>query len=268
MHISTSANPSLRDMFERCRACLESGGSIFGYYGSGKSLISLLYSFYKSIFNEPCLVIEANVVLRYGGDVRLVDISPTFRALNVLSERLDSNRTVAEVIASWLSSNEFDRRSMYSTLDYLRKIGNESLKVEGSGFQKLINISNILEKKYKISKIVFDEFERVIVNYEAYGYNSINSLVEDFFIFVDRKSPNISLALPHTYRAYIDIEILSRIQPSTNIVYDVDKLSIFFKNLLEVHARSSKVDRSKILNEYNMVRLASSSRFLEPSLIL
>ncbi len=200
-------------------------------------------------------MIEANVVLRCSGDVRIVDISPTLRALSVLSERLDSNKTVADVIASWLIGNKFDRKSMYNTLDTLRKISNESLRIEESGFQRLINISNILEKKYNVSKIVFDEFKRVIVNYEAYGYNSINSLVEDFFMFVDRKSPNISLALPYTYRAYIDIEILSRIQPSTNIIYDVDKLSIFFKNLLEVHAMSSKVDKSKILNEYNMVNV-------------
>ncbi len=246
------ANPALKENLERVIECFDAGGTVFGYYGSGKSLLSLLYSIIKTGQGETTIVIEANIVLRLEGERTLGEISPTIRALELLKHSMNE-ASVLSVIMKWLNKHIRQSMSEDNVIKRLEEAKSKNIELKGKGFDKLLNVIRYLHK-LNVNRIVVDEFERLIVSYDVYGYNTPRDLLEDFFVFADRKDPSVAIAIPHTLRSMLDLETLSRIQPIVYITYEPKDLIVFFKNFVNIYSKADE-DAKRILEEFSEVSI-------------
>ncbi|BEP17752.1 hypothetical protein PYJP_11040 [Pyrofollis japonicus] len=242
------ANPGLESNLRRVSKCLDAGGALYGYYGSGKSLLSLLYSLYKTLLGEPTVVIEAYSVLRSRREQSFSSFSPTLEVLGILNESINNGEKVGHAITRWLESiGDGAKLKLNDLYDIFRRFMDVKISISGEGFEKLLNLIDILEEKLHIAHIVVDEFERLIVNPNVYGYRTRGELFEDFFMFVDRKRPNVGLSIPHTLRSMLDLETIARMQPMTQIIYEEKELLALFERFARVRAPSHLVE--KLINE-------------------
>ena len=239
------ANPGLVSNLRNAVKVLDGGGTLYGYYGSGKSLISLLYSIYKTLSGEPTLVLEAYAVLRLNGELKLGDISPTLASLNILKSRTVDGKSVGELIVKWLTEIDSSIGSVQVSelVNRLTKLRDVSVSVTNKGLERLLELARILQNNNDIRHIVFDEFERLVANPTAYGYNTRGDLLEDLFMFADRKEPSIALSIPHTLRGMLDLEIIARLQPMIQIIYEEDELWDLFEKFTMIRAEPELVEK-------------------------
>ncbi len=227
------ANPALGSNLRRASKIFNAGGTLFGYYGSGKSLLSLLYSIYMNLIGERTLVLEAYAILRLEGKVKLSDVSPTLAALDALKEKVDG-KSVAELLAQWLSSldSSVDPSKAWESLSQLEELRNVELELPSGRIEKLLKTVRCLRDEEKVEHIVIDEFERLLASPGSYGYKTREDLLEDVFMLADRKDPVVALSIPHTLRAMLDLETIARLEPMSQIIYEEKELLDFFSRFI------------------------------------
>ncbi len=255
--IGSPANPALTKVLVNAFKVLDVGGTICGYYGSGKSLISAIYSIVYTGIDEQTLVIEANKCLINEGRVSISRISPIAEILNTLESRVGNSRVI-DLLEPWI--NELlsrvgikGRFSKDNCLNHLKKLRKLEVVIEGKGLQRILSITDYLISK-GVRRIIIDEFERLLASLNSYGYKTTLDFIEDFFILTDSKHSNVSIAIPYRLRELVDVEIMSRLQPIEILAFTTDDMHKFFLNILNVYSSSDKVIKD-VLNELSVLRI-------------
>jgi len=248
------ANPALGTNLKHVAKVLDSGGTVFGYYGSGKSLLSILYSLHRSLAGQLTIVLEAYAILRSGGEVHLREVSPTLAALPILLQEIDGARVI-DLIAEWLSriDSELELSRLNDVIEIFRRLSSMRVRIPSGRIEKILEIANYLTNRVpeeiRVEHIVIDEFERLIANPSTYGYSTMQDLLEDVFMFADRKSSTIALSIPHTLRAMLDLETVARLEPMTQIVYEEQELIEFFSRFVSARRPDLASDLITYLRE-------------------
>lgn len=231
--LKTPANPALPEWLRIGYQVLKNGGSIRGFYGMGKSLIALLTAIAEAASGGKPIVIAAYRVLRAESNYELKYLAPSFfDAINILKEYKKCNldtfiRWIVETTGTELRVDPKD------VLDYMAKdLTKEKLKIEGKGFEKIISLIENNLKEYSL--VVLDEFERIVERPDLYGYKGVDDIVEDFFYIADAKPTKLSFAIPTSLWSYFDIQIISRLQPSMQLLAKPEDMLTFLRNLLRI----------------------------------
>ena len=227
------ANPQLGEMLARSMKVLAAGGAVTGWYGVGKTLLAYLTALaLGAVRGQAAIVIDANRVLRHrGARVQLGEISEYARVVSLL------DRECIERITSWAGSVVGGGGSG-ATASY-----SGSVEVpEGRGFKPLIGVLEELIDRYSL--VIVDEFERIALNPEYYGFGSSTELREEFFNLVDSKPERVGLTIPPSIWVLIDIETSARLQPILNISTLVDPRAMLelARRYLAVHAGEENAD--------------------------
>ncbi|WP_338248319.1 hypothetical protein [Pyrodictium abyssi] len=212
---------------------LKNGGSIRGFYGMGKSLIALLTAIAEAASGGKPIVIAAYRLLRATGKRELRDLAPSFvEAVNVLRE---TGACKPEILVKWVAETaglELQRDPREILNGMLKDVAGRSFTIEGKGSEKIISIVEEHLKDYSL--VVLDEFERVIERPDLYGYKGVDDMVEDFFYLADAKPAKLSFTIPTTLWGYFDIQIVSRLQPSMQLLAKPEDMLAFLRNLLRL----------------------------------
>jgi len=272
--IKKPANPSLPRNFERAIKVISQGGTIIGYYGYGKTLVAILASLVLSFVGCQSLMIDISklreIQIRSDSEttsIRMSDISPSLvQTMNNISD--DTLLTVIKWFSKYVPSNmrriSLETMQKYEVEEVIRKFREEFQKLLNQQISlkktaSLVQIINDIKNRLDLEFLMLDEFERIRVSYEFFGYESLSAVLEEIFRIADEKSTGVSLFLPLTIHNILDIETKSRLEPMYTLNMSIDEGAEFAENFAKFYSNFKFNDRKKFeefMNYFNEYKIS------------
>ena len=232
------ANPSLTRLFKEAYRVLNMGGTIVGPYGSGKTLLSILFSLTRTAAGADTVVVNVSAVLRKGENAD---------TLSVTLAGLDSGciRTIVKwgLGTAGMRQTEIDPDRLVKRAEEVGKAVIDSLRDVHSVAEIPRRILTALKDRKGLI-VVLDEFERIVQHLDFYGYRDKSHLIEDFFELVDLKR-GIAIALPSSIYSFLDLQIKSRLYPTLTLAADPAEMKTFLLRLAKLNGMDRPCSGSK-----------------------